>query len=108
MKKKTKNYRSKSMAAIHETVAGLFDTSAVDKQTMREFDEICLTPIRAFKPREIREIREREHVSQMVFAYYLNVSKGIISQWERGKKHPAGASLKLLSLVKKNGLATIA
>jgi putative transcriptional regulator len=38
----------------------------------------------------------------------LNVSKESISQWERGEKHPAGASLKLLSLVEKKGLASIA
>jgi putative transcriptional regulator len=104
----TKNYPSEAMAAIHEMAEGLLDTGAIDKKTMREFDDICLTPVRALTPEEIRFIREREHVSQSVFAHYLNVSKGVISQWERGEKHPAGASLKLLSLVEKNGLSAIA
>jgi len=36
------------------------------------------------------------------------VSKDSVSQWERGDKHPAGPSLKLLSLVEKKGLAVIA
>lgn len=39
---------------------------------------------------------------------HLNVSKGVISQWERGEKHPAGASLKLLTLVQGKGLEAIA
>ena len=51
---------------------------------------------------------ERERVSQAVFALYLNVSTGLISQWERGEKHPAGTSLKLLALVQEKGLEAIA
>jgi putative transcriptional regulator len=103
-----RNYPSEAMAAIHEMAEGLNDTGTIDKKTMREFDDLCLTPVRALSAEEIRIIREREHVSQSVFAHYLNVSKGVVSQWERGEKHPAGASLKLLSLVEKNGLAAIA
>jgi putative transcriptional regulator len=79
----------------------------MEKRTMREFDGLCLTPISPLKPEQIRDIRERENVSQVVFATYLNVSKGIVSQWERGEKRPSGASLKLLSLVEKKGLSAI-
>ena len=39
---------------------------------------------------------------------HLNLSTGLISQWERGEKHPAGASLKLLTLVQEKGLDAIA
>jgi len=45
---------------------------------------------------------------QAVFARYLNVTTGLVSQWERGEKHPGGASLKLLVLVAKNGLQAVA
>ena len=96
------------MAAVHETAEDLHEAGLMDKFTMREFDELCLTPIRHFVPEEIRQIRERENVSQSVFAIYLNVSKGIISKWECGEKRPSGASLKLLALVEKNGLSAIA
>ena len=75
---------------------------------MREFDRLCLTPIRPLKGAQIRALREREHVSQSVFAAHLNVSKGLVSQWERDEKRPAGPSLKLLALVAKNGLSAIA
>jgi len=41
-------------------------------------------------------------------AHYLNVTMGLVSQWERGEKRPRGASLKLLTLVAKNGLGAVA
>jgi putative transcriptional regulator len=104
----TKQYRSETMAAIHETAEGLHAIGLMEKQTMRQFDDACLTPVRPLSAAEIRALREREGASQAVFARYLNVTTGLISQWERGEKHPQGASLKLLSLVAKNGLATVA
>jgi putative transcriptional regulator len=107
-KRMSKKYRSDAMAAIHETMEALHDVGAIDKQTMRHFDAACLTPIRSLKPEEIKAIRETEHVSQTVFANYLNVTSSPVSKWERGEKRPSGASLKLLSLVERNGLATVA
>ena len=104
----TKQYRSPVMASIHETAEGLHAAGVMDKQTMRKFNDACLTPVRPFTPEEIRMLREREGASQAVFARYLNVTTGLISQWERGEKHPQGASLKLLSLVAKHGLGTVA
>lgn len=101
-------YRSDALRAIHETSCDLHDAGVMDKSTLRKFDEMCLTPIRPMKPQKIREIRKREHASQAVFAMHLNVSKGVISQWERGERRPAGASLKLLTLVHEKGLDAIA
>ncbi|MGD0568300.1 MAG: DNA-binding transcriptional regulator [Candidatus Sulfotelmatobacter sp.] len=103
----SKKYRSDAMAAIHETMQAFREVGAIDKKTMRSFDEACLTPIRPLKPKEIKAIREREHVSQSVFANYLNVTSSLVSKWERGEKRPSGPSLKLLSLVEKNGLAVV-
>ncbi len=104
----TKTYRSKAAAAVHETMEGLFNVGVVDKATMRHFDDTCLTSIPEFSPDDIRALRLREEVSQPVFARHLNVSKGLISQWERGEKRPSGPALKLLALVKQNGLSVIA
>jgi putative transcriptional regulator len=106
--KKTKQYRSSLMASIHETAEGLNAAGLMNKLTMRKFDEMCLTPIPRLKPRQIRDLRVREGASQAVFARYLNVTTGLISQWERGEKHPQGTSLKLLALVARNGLEAVA
>jgi len=104
----TKKYRSEACAAIHETMEALHGVGAIDKQTMREFDEACLTPIRALTPDEIKLIRLREHISQPVFAHYLNVSRNLISDWERGIKRPGGPALRLLTVIQKKGLQAIA
>jgi putative transcriptional regulator len=103
-----KKYRSEAFAAIHETVEALQDVGAIDKQTMREFDAACLTPVQPMPPSEIRAIREREHLSQPVFARYLNVSKNLVSDWERGVKKPGGPALRLLTVIQKRGLQAIA
>lgn len=105
---RAKTYKSDIKAAIHQTASDLHEVGMIDKQTMRRFDESCLTQVHCFSAEEIRALREREEVSQPVFARYLNVSKDSVSQWERGEKRPAGSSLKLLSLVDKKGLAAIA
>ena len=43
-----------------------------------------------------------------VFARYLNVSKNLVSDWERGKKRPGGPALRLLSIIQRKGLAAVA
>ena len=86
----------------------LHDVDAINKQTMREFDEACLTPVHTLSPDEIKALRLREHISQPVFARYLNVSKNLVSDWERGVKKPGGPALRLLALIQKNGLMAIA
>jgi putative transcriptional regulator len=103
-----KKYRSKIMASIHEGVSDLHRAGGVDRKTMREFDALCLTPILKMTPQKIRALRTREKTSQTVFAAYLNVTPSLVSKWERGEKHPQGASLKLLSLVDKKGLEAVA
>jgi len=103
-----KQAHSRVMGSVHKTAEGLTGAGVMSKQTMREFDELCLTPVRQVTPEEIRNLREREGASQAVFARYLNVTTGLVSQWERGEKHPQGASLKLLALVAKNGLNGVA
>jgi putative transcriptional regulator len=103
-----KKYRSDALAAVHETVLGLTEAGVMDHRTMKTFDQMCLTPVEALTPLQIRRIRLREKASQAVFARYLNVTTGLVSQWERGEKHPRGASLKLLTLVAKKGLQAVA
>jgi putative transcriptional regulator len=103
-----KQYGSALMASIHETAEGLHGAGLMEKRTMREFDDLCLTPVRPFQPDEIRALRLREGASQAVFARYLNATTSLVSQWERGEKHPQGASLKLLTLVARNGLQAVA
>jgi len=108
MKSNTRKYNSKIKEVIHQTALDLHEAGLMDNATMRRFDASCLTQIRELSAPEIRAIRKRESVSQAVFAFYLNVTKDSVSQWERGLKKPAGPALKLLSLVLNKGLSAIA
>ena len=99
-----KRYKSDLRESIHESAMGLYRTGVIDKATMREFDESCLTPVAVFAPRDIRKLREANKVSQPVFARYLNTSESTIEKWETGAKRPSGMAIKLLTIVQKHGL----
>ncbi len=103
-----KKYQSEALEALHETATGLHRLGLIDTKTMRDFDASCLTSVQKLSAQEIAEVRKKAGVSQAVFASYLNVTVGLVSQWERGEKQPRGPSLKLLALVKKKGLDAIA
>lgn len=49
----SKKYRSEAMATIHEAMQALHDVGAIDKKTMRRFNDACFMPIRPLKPKEI-------------------------------------------------------
>jgi putative transcriptional regulator len=106
MTTKTK-YKSEAFAAIHASATALLDIGAIDKATMRDFDVSCLTVAKQMEPAQIKSIREANHVSQPVFARYLNTSESTIEKWETGAKRPSGMALKLLTIVQKHGLQVL-
>lgn len=96
------------LSVVHETAAGLRNAGIMDEITMREFDALCLPPMKAYQPQEIRQIRLRYRVSQAVFATYLNVSKTSVASWESGGKKPSPTAVKLLNLVDRKGIEAVA
>ena len=96
------------LAVVHETAKGLHDAEIMNETTMREFDALCLPPVKAYKPQQIKQIRLRYRVSQAVFAAYLNVSKTSVASWESGGKKPGPAAAKLLNLVDRKGIDAVA
>ncbi len=100
-------FKSDAFEAIHSAALGLHRGGTIDKATMRGFDETCLVqPVLA--PLQIKRIREQAHVSQPVFARYLNTSESTVQKWEAGTKRPSGMALKLLAVVEKHGLKVLA
>jgi putative transcriptional regulator len=95
------------LEVVHESAKGLYDAGIVDATTMHEFDELCLPPVKELTPHQIKMLRLKEHVSQAVFAKYLNTSSSTIKQWEQGEKRPRGTSLRLLNLVAAKGLSVL-
>ncbi len=107
MKTKRK-LNSDAFEAIHSSASALFKVGAIDKATMRDFDEASLAVTPTLAPAAIKQLRESNKVSQPVFARYLNTSESTIEKWESGAKKPSGAALKLLAVVQKHGLQILA
>lgn len=103
----TKRYRSHAFQSLHSVAEDLRDVGVIDKATMRDFDLACLTPVAALDPEAIERIREKAHMSQATFALALNVTKVLISKWERGETRPSGPSLEPLALTDKKGIDAI-
>ena len=97
----------KILQTVHETAKGLHEAGVLDTRTMREFDVLCLQPVKTLNAAQIRRLRTRNRVSQAVFAVYLNTSLSTVQKWERGQKKPNGPSLKLLNLVEQRGLEVL-
>lgn len=76
------------MATAHQAGLGLAEASLMSKRTMRKFDERRLTPIEGMPPEDIRALRLRKNAGLAVFGHHLNVTTGLLSQWEPGEKRP--------------------
>jgi putative transcriptional regulator len=88
--------------------SGVMDTATYDKITMRHLDEDEGAAIaRPISAGDIRALRERARLSQAVFARYLNLTAGYVSQLERGAKRPTGAALALLNIIRRKGIEAI-
>ena len=96
------------LEVLHETAKDFHEAGAMDDVTMREFDALCLPPVKRYSAIQIKRIRSKSKASQAVFAAYLNTSKSTVQKWEQGLKSPNGPSLKLLNMVDKKGIDVLA
>lgn len=86
---------------------GILEEKEYKKITMRHLDKENPSKIDPITSEEIRMLREKAHLSQAVFASYLNLTVGYISQLERGLKEPTGAVLVLLNVIRKKGVDVV-
>lgn len=86
--------------------AGILDEAAHEKITLRHMGTkpVYAAPMTG---EEIRAMRERANLSQAVFARYLNLTTGYVSQLERGTKRPSGPALVLLDVIRRKGVEAI-
>ena len=87
--------------------AGILDETAYNKITMRHLGPKDKAEIEPLTGEDIRAMREQAHMSQAVFAHYLNLTVGYVSQLERGTKRPTGAALALLNVIRRKGIEAI-
>ncbi|MBR0752747.1 helix-turn-helix domain-containing protein [Bradyrhizobium jicamae] len=90
---------------MHEV--GIMDDAAYEKITMRHLGGPERATAKAVTPKQIRAMREKANLSQAVFAHYLNLTVGYVSQLERGAKRPSGPALVLLDVIRRKGIEAI-
>lgn len=98
---------TKILDTVHATADGLHEAGVMSTRTMREFDALCLPPVKHLSAAQIKRLRIHNKASQAVFAAYLNTSPSTVQKWEQGQKKPNGPSLKLLNLVEQKGLEVL-
>ena len=109
----TQNKKTSRLAeALLETAkdmrdSGILNEADYEKITMRHLGVHDIPMIEPLTGEEIRIMREQAHMSQSVFANYLNLTAGYLSQLERGIKHPTGAALALLNVIHRKGIDAI-
>jgi putative transcriptional regulator len=89
---------------IHNS--GLMTKATHDKITMRHL-AVAGVPkavTASISGADIKAMREQAKLSQAVFARFLNVTPGYVSQLERGGKTPTGPALVLLNVIRRKGI----
>lgn len=84
--------------------AGLLDKATHEKITLRHLGPQTTPKVTPMTGAQIRKLRARAKMSQAVFARYLNLTVGYVSQLERGTKQPTGAALALLNVIERKGI----
>jgi len=98
--------------ALIETAEGMHRVGMVGDDTYQKITvrhlgpdaPLTATPI---SPEEIRDVRQRAHLSQAALAKYLNLTTGYVSQLERGVKQAKGPGLALLNVIRHKGIEVL-
>jgi putative transcriptional regulator len=107
------NKTSRLTKALLETAKDMKDVGVLGKATYEKITMRHLSLkdknklIEPLTGKDIRMIREQANLSQAVFAHYLNLTVGYVSQLERGSKRPIGAALVLLNVIHRKGIEAI-
>jgi putative transcriptional regulator len=62
--------------------------------------KLTIKPVDTFNTNEIKQIRRKTGLSQVMFAGSIGVSPKTIEAWENGRNKPEGASRRLLEIVR--------
>ena len=72
------------------------------KRTLRTKTVKMPARVKPLTPAQVRAIRKRLNVSQPVFAALLNIPTVTAASWERGRRQPTGAALRLLDIARRH------
>ena len=87
--------------------SGIMTKAAHEKITLRHIGNAAPAAAVTLTGKEIKALREAANLSQAVFARYLHLTTGYVSQLERGAKRPTGPALVLLDVIRRKGIEAI-
>lgn len=61
-----------------------------------------ILPLREFAPAEIRDIRVKLGLTQVIFAEVMGVSPKTVEAWEAGRNKPEGPARRILAIAQRN------
>ena len=88
------------MAAASREIA--HHLTGKQKLTLRTATMPLPPRIKPLTPSQVRSIREKLNVSQPVFAAMMNIPTVTAASWERGRRKPTGAALRLLDIARRH------
>ncbi len=91
-----------SVEALADHLAGR------SKITLRTKTVSLPARVKPMKPAQVRAIRKQLNVSQPVFAAMMNIPSITAASWERGRRKPTGAALRLLDIARRHPEVLIA
>ncbi len=71
-----------------------YEKGKIDARTVT----LHIKPVDKFTPVEIKTIRNKTGLTQVMFARFMGVSVKTVEAWEAGRNHPDGAACRLLTV----------
>ena len=100
MKRKSLRFDAEELVRSVETVRD--SVTGKRKLTLRTTTLRLPRRAPAISPRDIARLRARLDVSQPIFAALLNVPTVTAISWEKGRRKPSGAALRLLQIAREH------
>ena len=89
------------MSVFDEIKNGLNQAIEYEKGSLKaNTKKLSVSPIEEFSANEIKDIRNKTGLTQVLFAKYLGVSTKTVEAWEAGRNQPSGSACRMLAITK--------
>ena len=89
------------MSVYESIMQGLHEAAEYQQEKIKARKvKLIIKPVGIFKTGDIKRIRQKTGLSQVMFAGSLGVSPKTVEAWESGRNKPEGASRRLLEIVR--------
>ncbi|NBQ57439.1 MAG: transcriptional regulator [Opitutaceae bacterium] len=99
---KTKDIEFKADDLVGSVEAFVHHLRGKQKLTLRTATMPLPSPVKPLTPSQVRSIRKKLNVSQPIFTAMMNIPTVTAVSWERGRRKPTGAALRLLDIARKH------